>query len=331
MILKKYYFLVILFLFSCKKTDLKTENKEATNTVESIGKEFKQVALECSSNDYMVDNCSYKDFKFKIDYDVIPNGINFSLGKKKYYHNLNFSFEGIGNSALLFENDNRKIFILELEYEYNKKLLVFKIENNSIFYLKDIDYEIASDQNVSVNYKLNEINDKLDIYLQNQNIKKYFELNYKNQIQVKEVNVSSVEKLKTITSNLNGTWAVICQNELTELDINDSVGFLSLYDFNSIYINLKVEKSSKENEYILKYESTSSQKKFYDDKLSILDEDIDKDKVIGKLFIKKDGNAELNWIGLFNLKKNRLEFVGNDFLLIKENGGKQPIALEKCN
>ena len=38
--------------------------------------------------------------------------------------------------------------------------------------------------------------------------------------------------------------------------------------------------------------------------------------------------AELQWIGLYNMKKQKLEFVGNDFLLIKENGGKLPLILE---
>ncbi len=96
---------------------------------------------------------------------------------------------------------------------------------------------------------------------------------------------------------------------------------MSLYDFNAIYINLKVEKLSK-NEYLLKYASVSSQENYYDDRLKIIDEEISKDRVIGKLILQKNGKAELQWIGLYNMKKQKLEFVGNDFLLIKENGGK---------
>jgi hypothetical protein len=85
---------------------------------------------------------------------------------------------------------------------------------------------------------------------------------------------------KIYPSDLVGTWAVICQNELTELDINKGEGFLSLYDFNAIYINLKVEKSSNKNEYLLKYASVSSQENYYDDHLKIIDDEISKDKVI---------------------------------------------------
>ncbi|MDR6923077.1 hypothetical protein J2Y40_003951 [Chryseobacterium sp. 2987] len=41
--------------------------------------------------------------------------------------------------------------------------------------------------------------------------------------------------------------------------------------------------------------------------------------------------AKLQWIGLYNMKKQKLEFVGNDFLLIKENGGKFLLILELCH
>ncbi|WP_158611984.1 hypothetical protein [Paenimyroides tangerinum] len=125
-------------------------------------------------------------------------------------------------------------------------------------------------------------------------------------------------------------WAIICANELTELDIDKDEGFLSLYSINDIYINLKIEKNSNKNEYILKYSSISSQRNYYENELKIVDEDIDKNKPIGKLIILEDGKAKLEWIGLYNLKKQKLEFVGKDFLLIKENGGKLPLILEKC-
>ncbi|MCC2590850.1 hypothetical protein [Chryseobacterium sp. MFBS3-17] len=124
-------------------------------------------------------------------------------------------------------------------------------------------------------------------------------------------------------------WAVICANELTELDINKDKGFLSLYSVNGIYINLKIEKSS-EQEYILKYASLSSQKDYYKDELRIEDKDIDKNKPIGTLILLEDGKARLEWIGLYNLKKQKLEFVGKDFLFISENGGRLPLILERC-
>ncbi|OCA68188.1 hypothetical protein BBI01_20410 [Chryseobacterium artocarpi] len=135
---------------------------------------------------------------------------------------------------------------------------------------------------------------------------------------------------KICQSDLKGTWAVICENELTELEINKNEGFLSLYSVNAIYINLKVEKSSNKNEYILMYASVSSQRNYYENELKIVDEDIDKNKPIGKLTVLENGKANLDWIGLYNRKKQKLEFVGKDFLLISENGGKTPLILESC-
>lgn len=138
------------------------------------------------------------------------------------------------------------------------------------------------------------------------------------------------EIAKTFPSSLKGTWGVNCENELTTLDIDRTKGYLSLYSPNAIYINIDVFKSATNDEYLLKFNSTDSQKKFYADKLTIKDEEISKDKIIGKLKIRKDKKAELAWIGLYNSKKNKLEFINDDFLLIKENGGKQPVILEKC-
>lgn len=87
---------------------------------------------------------------------------------------------------------------------------------------------------------------------------------------------------------------------------------------------------SNKNEYLLKYASVSSQENYYDEYLKIVDEEISKDKVIGKLILQKNGKVELQWIGLYNMKKQKLEFVESDFLLIKENSGKKPLILEKC-
>lgn len=54
-------------------------------------------------------------------------------------------------------------------------------------------------------------------------------------------------------------------------------------------------------------------------------------KKIGKLILQNNGKAELQWIGLYNMKKQKLEFMSNDFLLIKENSGKLPLILEPCH
>lgn len=140
----------------------------------------------------------------------------------------------------------------------------------------------------------------------------------------------TVEEEQNIVK-LNGNWAVDCRNELTTLDINNATGFLSLNSNNAIFINLKVEKAANKNAYNLKYASLSSQQAYYKDQLMIVDEEISKEKVIGQFIIKNDGKAELLWTGLYNIKKQKLEFAGKDFLLISENGGRTPVILERCD
>ncbi len=155
--------------------------------------------------------------------------------------------------------------------------------------------------------------------------------NYNVRITYKSSKISTDGYSDYEPSYLKGTWAVNCPGELTELSIHNAEGFLSLYSPNAIYINLSVEKSSNPNEYILKFASVSSQKDYYDDMLKITEQDISKDKPLGKVRIKENGTAELHWTGFYNEKKQKLEFVGDDFLLIKEGGGKNPVQLEKCD
>ncbi|MDY0930860.1 MULTISPECIES: hypothetical protein [unclassified Chryseobacterium] len=80
-----------------------------------------------------------------------------------------------------------------------------------------------------------------------------------------------------------------CQKKL--ILKNDKIDNIDLY--NNQDFNLKVEKFSKKDEYVLKFASTSSQRDYYKNMLMIVDEDISKDDIIGKLVIKKDGKGEL--------------------------------------
>lgn len=136
-------------------------------------------------------------------------------------------------------------------------------------------------------------------------------------------------KLISKPSNLTGEWAVNCENGLTTFSIDKEEGVISLYG-NSIYINVYVEKLS-DNEYILKFKQIATQKDWVEESLKIAEADISKEKIIGKFFIKKDDKIELHWIGLYNMKKQKLDYTGKDFSLIRENDGKNPVLLEKCS
>lgn len=132
------------------------------------------------------------------------------------------------------------------------------------------------------------------------------------------------------TLSINGSWSINCENGLTEFDINENEGYLFLFSDNAIYINVKIEKSSDgNNEYLMYFKNTASQKNFYKEKMNIIDDEISKTKLIGKVALNNKNELTLNWIGLYNLKSKSLEFV-NDFVMIRENEGINPIIFKKC-
>lgn len=154
----------------------------------------------------------------------------------------------------------------------------------------------------------------------------------KDFISIKSDPSKAIREEKTYPSDLEGEWAVNCGNGLTTFSIGNigkEENIISLYG-NSIYINVEVEKLT-DGEYILKFKKIATQENWVEESLKITESDISKDKIIGKFFIKKDRKVELHWIGLYNMKKQKLDFAGKGFSLIRENGGKNPVLLEKCS
>ena len=343
---KKYTSSLILvlffstFLFSCKGQD--KEKEVSTETSNLIGQKF------------TIDQINQKEDKFSsknLDKLFNKKDYTYLIGEYSGTSKENFNCKILGlfknnvyeKSYALFFNGNsvlkdtlsitKKDISLDVTLENNKKGIAlgnFDVSDIKDTYFKITDlYEIDNKtiklKKLNINQKILKCEIPIDyISEEYEGLENYFHYGITNKPDKRE-------ETKTYPSDLKGMWAVICQNELTVLKINKNEGFLSLYDFNAIYINLKVEKSSNKNEYLLKYASVSSQEDYYKEDLKIVDEEISKDKVIGKLILQKNGKAELQWIGLYNMKKQKLEFVGNDFLLIKENGGKLPLILEPCH
>lgn len=324
---------ILLFSFifgNCKETTIQKDHKIENNNLDNDQNIYKEVKFEIKQ----IEKTSNIEMYALYHYNFILNSDNekaeIIIDNNIYPINLNFTYDTDSKNALsnikVFENGrgNEIIFIPTFgsNDEFTYQLLLFK---NNLLYENTISYSAFANP-IEKNIVVNEKNEIFNINIGKINLKTNFT---KNLSSLPKNDLLKIEK-NNLPSDLKGSWAVICQNELTILDINKSQGFLSLYDFNAIYINLKVEKSSNNNEYILKYSSTSSQQNYYKDMLMIVDEDISKEKPIGKLIVQKGDKVELQWIGLYNIKKQKLEFVGNDFLLIKENGGKFPIILEKC-
>lgn len=343
-----FLFAFLGLLLNCNNTKLKesepqkavkqTEIKEIFSLVKPINKP-EEPLYTTLYNGYSISiqsNSSQQELIFKKGNAEIKKTL------KSYYENPEIVFH-------LYKSDlNNIVILIEGRDYYGSNLGVYYIENktNKIIEIDDtLNYTQDNPETKGFKFPKAEIIKKEDelkctIYLGN---KLLYDKNYdissieknnssKNIVSSKIDNYSESTNIgqSTTPSDLKGMWGVNCQNELTVLDINKNEGYLSLYSFNAIYINLKVEKSSNKNEYILKYANVSSQENYYKDRLKIVDEEISKDKVIGKLILLKNGKAELQWTGLYNMKKQKLEFVGNDFLLIKENGGKTPLILEPC-
>ncbi len=340
-------YLTFLFAFfglllNCNNTKLKeSEPQKAVKQTEI--KEIFSLVKPNNKPEEPLYTTLYNGYSISIQSNTSNQELIFKKGNIETRKTLKFYYE---NPEIVFHlyksNLDDIVLLIEGRDYYGSNLGVYYIENktNKIIEIDDtLNYTQDNPETKGFKLPKAEIIKKDDelkcaIYLGN---KFLYNKNYdistlgNDSSSKKDVVPNTDYNTNTTPSDLIGMWAVICQNELTVLKINKNEGFLSLYDFNAIYINLKVERSSNKNEYLLKYAGLASQQDYYKENLKIVDGEISKDKVIGKLILQKNGKAELQWIGLYNMKKQKLEFVGNDFLLIKENGGKLPLILEPCH
>ena len=317
------------------KENISVENNAAENDninffSEKYSSPFELVIDESNISDHPIQrylDCSDEGY-FTIHY--IPKSKNLeTFWENEFYSKIDFNTYDFSRDSpkikKLIGDDsaNYNIFAVWVKKQFLEKNNGCTVE--SIYLTRNAKADIFYYNNQTKIWK------KLEDGILAEKLPPYYDSNYfTSQFPNLFLSQKNTVKEEQNTGQLHGSWAVDCENELTTLDINNETGFLSLDSNNAIYINLKVEKSSIKNEYNLKYASLSSQRVYYKDKLLVADDEISKEKTIGKLIIKNDGKAELIWTGLYNLKSQKLEFVANDFLLIRENGGKNPLILERC-
>lgn len=316
-------------LVSCQKIETKNEKeslkKVSDNSPKNNEKEkiFKQKKITCLGEK----NSCTSSSNIEEDISILFNKDSFLFGinNRKYFYSLEGLLSEFGHQVYLFNNADENIIVIEEFYEEVDLHRFFYITNNEIYFIGEKTYG-NEDRIHYINFekKDNIITVKFPNTTTNKSNTLKFNLAFK-----KKLDDNLIEK--TYPSELKGYWQTGCGNKFTELSVDNSDGYLSLNSVNAIYINLKVEKSSKEKEYILKYAGIGSQQNYYEDELKIKEGEISEDKIIGSMVIQKDGKALLNWIGLYNKKKKKLEFVGKDFSLIRESGGKNPVLLEKCD
>ncbi|WP_409417021.1 hypothetical protein [Flavobacterium sp. PS2] len=249
-------------------------------------------------------------------YDIVLNG-------KKYLSNLNLESANI--NFYYYKCENKKVFLIEGDDYYSSVFFVYVFENEDLYYLGDFDINQPNVEKSGVlkkDFKISFNNNEFIIdALVKDKLFKTFYLKQKKSIPQE----SQDSKL-----DLSGLWRLNCENSLTTFDISDKNGYLSLYSDNAIYINVEIINiEDKVGEYYIRFKNTESQQNYSGDKKSIVDNEISKSENIGRLVLKNN-KLLLYWKGLFNDKAKKLDFE-QDFILIKENEGKNPITLTKCD
>lgn len=357
--MKKYLifivYIICLVISSCKQAPSLKKIGQDEN-LNSINNESEIIYSEVINSIKFESDLNERDIVKKVE--ITSSSINFllrTIGENAYLNvgainqqepssweiiNFNFfydfSFEDAVKDIHLLINKNQSdgYLMFPSTSEQYKTYYLYKYSKKSIVYIGE--FEDDSFDSFKGKFIYNE--SQHDLYIQNgtKETRKLKLLSVKSEtiasnIIEKEKKIITEQLVETYPSDLKGYWQTGCGNKFTELSVDNSEGYLSLNSVNAIFINLKVEKSSKEKEYILKYAGIGSQQNYYEDELKINEGEISEDKIIGSMVIQQDGKALLNWIGLYNIKKKKLEFVGKDFSLIRENQGKNPVLLEKCD
>ncbi|MFV0530852.1 MAG: DUF3828 domain-containing protein [Flavobacteriales bacterium] len=314
----RLYIALIVLLIGCKQKGQSISKNENPITETKFDTTIdKREAIEFLTDFYTKYYGEYRDRKGMEDYVSVRilNRID-SLSKED---NLVLDYDPFiqgqdWDTKILIKS--LKIKPLKSQNEYRVSFLRFGRKDER---KQNVDFSLVNNEkrNILINNILS------DDYL-NFNIKKNNE-NFKNE----EKKSFQNDKQRF---NVNATWSIACPANLTLFDINDNEGYLSLYSFNKIYINTILKETDTPNKYDVFFKNTEFKQKFYDIYEYIEnDEDISKTKPIGEINIESNNKMIFRWIGLYNIKKQKLEFVGDDFLLIKEGGGKNPVLLEKCD
>jgi len=114
---------------------------------------YRELPIKKKSLDGILNRFEYKSISYTCDYNANPNSIEIWDGSKTYTKDLDFAFDGISSNAYLFNKLNTNILILTFSYEYSEKLLVYRLSDSKLSFLKSITIDIQSDKESF--YKLN--------------------------------------------------------------------------------------------------------------------------------------------------------------------------------
>lgn len=239
--LYKFIWLLLLFLFSCQKESNKEVFKDAQHkkNVQVENKFYNKVSISCKDSEGLVYFCHYRDFQVHLDYNARPNSIIFNLNKKKYSYQLDSVFEGIGSEILLYRKNSDQILIVELLYEYSSRLLLFQINNDNLYFLKNIEFNIPDGK---YNYQVEEIKSGIAILLNNSNLTEKKEIKFSEK---KKIN--DLDKYLSELEKWNGTYK--CTIEVVR-DMNEHTSEYSFYIKDKKAVLIKTSEGKEEKVYL---------------------------------------------------------------------------------
>ncbi|AZA87450.1 hypothetical protein EG349_11935 [Chryseobacterium shandongense] len=258
-------------MFSCKKSNVKGYADriiEPKKIQKNETNEFVKTKLNCSKLDGFIKKCTFENYTFEVKETTEFPIVEFHNATNLYYYNFEDSFDGIGSNAYLFKENNKKILLFELEYEYNSLVYVFEIEKSDIKLVDKIKFQISEG-----NYEFNIFKRTDGIYIDF----KQGEVKVKEKISSDFIiqNLDS-ETIKNVINNNVSWWDGTYTTKIEivrDMEVNQLEVILKINDNNATLKFLSKNNASSINLII---------KNFSLDKILLNDEDNNQEYIIQK-------------------------------------------------
>ncbi|QYS91613.1 hypothetical protein JJC04_02200 [Flavobacterium covae] len=329
--------LTFLLLLGCKENSNKNNNISNKEDLElSEINESKKLKSETIFNVFKENNSSYYYNNYIIIEDksstntYILKKDNISLGKIE----LNKSYDGPGFSFFINElSSTLSNIIVEATADIGTSWYFSVIINNNrisnTFYIEE---PRADSETTSINdfLKVSVDKDMLEYKFVKSKIARYSKIpeNFNSDNSYLYFSRKINEDKNKIKDNfsLNGVWKSDCLNGNAKIEFNKEYVNLELI-YNQIYINLeKIDESNNTISYKLK--------EIPKDKGSLgakLDwENFMNESMVLEIKKRDDSKINFKWLGFYNSKTKKREFLENDFLSELNKEIEIEITLEKC-
>ncbi|UFH30400.1 hypothetical protein LNP04_10445 [Chryseobacterium sp. C-71] len=337
----------INILCSCKKHDDNYNlNSSLVEANQSIFKEVKNLQI---NNNYSADtvksmDVNFQDYNFKIRYIEDRAYVQYSFGSKiiqdwqpfkiNFYYDSSYEFAEKDIHLLYNYTISEGVLLIPSFTEEFPSYFLYKFDSNKIQYLKDIELNASSQLYKNGHYQAVQRNEKIIVnyIIKNQTEYKFVDRNDKPNIIIEANTKDDIRLLNGLKSensdNITGLWQRDCsvQNSGIEISQNKNrlTGTLALAP-PAIFINVTLEKGTKNNVYYLKYISQDMSPPMASEN-EIDEENISKKESIGKI-VKNNEEFELTWYELSNIKTSKKTHIVTQF---SSSENAKPVKLKKC-